>query len=99
MLNFYRQLITLRKAEPVLVYGSYDLILAEDPQIYAYTRTLEKQKLVVICNLSDHDALYHNLELPLRHEQLLLANQEVLPHGVLTQCVLRPYEVRVYRVA
>ena len=53
VLNFYRQLITLRKAEPVLVYGNYDLILAEDPQIYAYTRTLEGQKLVVICNLSD----------------------------------------------
>jgi len=98
VLNFYRRLIALRKAEPVLVDGSFDLVMEDDPQIFAYTRSQNEEQLLVICNLSDQDALYHNPELPLRHEHLLLANQEVLPHGLLMQSVLRPYEARIYRI-
>jgi len=98
VLNFYRRLIALRKAEPALIYGRYDLIMERDRQIYAYTRNLDEQELVVICNLTNHDALYSHLDFSLRHEQLLLANHEVLPHGETMRFVLRPYEARVYRV-
>jgi len=99
VLNFHRRLIALRKAEPVLIYGSFDLVMEDDPQIFAYTRSLGGEQLLVICNLSDQDALYHNAELPLHHEHLLLANQKVLPHRLLMQSVLRPYEARIYRIA
>jgi len=99
VLNFYRRMIALRKAEPAFVYGRYELLLEEDPQIYAYTRTLEGEQFVVISNISGQDALYSHLDFKLQHEQLLLANQEVLPHGDLMQLVLRPFEARVYRVS
>ena len=98
VLNFYRRLIALRKAEPALIYGQYDLIMDRDRQIYAYTRTLDEQQLVVICNLTNHDALYSHLDFNLSHAQLLLANRPVLPHGDTMRFVLRPYETRVYRV-
>src|SRR5699024_11426266 len=37
-------------------YGSYDLILPEDRQLFAYTRTLGDQRLLCVVNLSDEPA-------------------------------------------
>lgn len=48
--NYYKQLIALRKKYKVIVYGSYELLLAEHTEIYAYSRTLEDQRLLVILN-------------------------------------------------
>lgn len=99
ILNFYRRLIRLRKQEPALIYGRYELIAETDRHIYAYTRTLGKQRLVVICNLSSHDALYSHLDFHLNHDQLLLANYPVRPHGKEFRLVLHPFEARIYRVS
>ena len=49
---YYQQLIRLRKENPVIVYGRYDLLLAEDEQIYAFTRTLEDDRLLVMLNFT-----------------------------------------------
>ena len=32
---YYQRLIKLRKEKPIIVHGSYDLILGDDPEIYA----------------------------------------------------------------
>ena len=52
VLHYYQRLIRLRKENPVVVDGVYDLILDDDPAIYAYTRALGSQRLVVILNFS-----------------------------------------------
>lgn len=96
--NFYRSLIQLRRTEQVFVYGTYDLIMAQDTQVYAYTRTLDKTKMAVICNLTGKSACYDVPELILQHKNLLLANYEVISHADLSQFELRPYESRIYRV-
>ena len=59
--NHYRQLIALRKAHPVIVYGHYQSYLDKDRQFFVYTRTLEDQKLLVIANFSSQPG---RLELP-----------------------------------
>jgi oligo-1,6-glucosidase len=38
--SFYRQLIALRHAEPVVSHGTFTMLLPDDPHIYAFTRTL-----------------------------------------------------------
>ncbi|MDT3426626.1 oligo-1,6-glucosidase [Paenibacillus forsythiae] len=50
---FYRKLIQLRKEHEIMVYGKYDLILDDHEEIYAYTRTWNDEKWLVICNFSD----------------------------------------------
>ena len=50
--HFYQALIRLRHTHEIIVYGSYDLLLPDDPQVYAYTRTLNGQKLLCVCNLT-----------------------------------------------
>jgi alpha-glucosidase len=96
ILNFHKKLITLKKENHLFIYGAYDLILPEDEQIYAYTRTLESKKAVIICNLTDKAAVYEHKDIELAHEALLLSNYEVEHHEKSTSLVLRPYETRIY---
>ena len=48
----YQKLIEVRKGSAAVQKGSFQLLLPDDPQIFAYTRTWEKEKLLVVCNLS-----------------------------------------------
>lgn len=98
VLNFYKSLIALRKSDPLWIHGLYDLILPNDTQIYAYTRTHEGKKALVIANISDKPAKYSEPSLALNSENLLLANYEVTPHAKVTQIDLRPYEARIYAI-
>ncbi|OZM56339.1 glucohydrolase [Lottiidibacillus patelloidae] len=99
ILSFYKKMISLKKENDVFTYGIYDLILEDDKQIYAYTRTLNAEdKVVVIANLTDKEANYSFSELQLSSENLLLNNYHVSEHEAITEINLMPYEARVYRV-
>lgn len=95
VLNFYRALIRLRKSEPTLIYGRYQLLMAAHPQIYAYTRTLNKTQMLILCNLSAEEAACESQIMPAEGQAPLLSNYP----SVTDQLLLRPYEARVYRLA
>ena len=99
VLHYYRQLIRLRRENPVMVYGTYDLILADHPQIYAFTRTLDDDRLLVILNFSG-DAPVFDLPagLSFSGERLLVGNYPVDEAEAINRIALRPYETRVYRL-
>ncbi|WHY78540.1 alpha-glucosidase [Neobacillus sp. WH10] len=96
VLNFYKKLIRLKKAKEVFTYGTYELLLKDDTQIYVYTRTLDKEKMIVIANLSAKPAEFQGVSLDNRN--LLLNNYPVSKHQSLERITLKPYETRVYRV-
>jgi oligo-1,6-glucosidase len=52
VLNYFRELVQLRKENPVLVYGDYELLLPEHSAIYAYTRGYEGKLWTVLLNFS-----------------------------------------------
>jgi oligo-1,6-glucosidase len=52
-LQHYRKLIALRHELPVVAYGDFTMLLAQDPQIYAFTRRLEDVELLVLANFSE----------------------------------------------
>lgn len=58
VLNFYKKLIKLKKSNEALIYGVYDLILEEDEDIFAYTRTLNNEKFLIMANLTGENAKY-----------------------------------------
>ena len=97
--NFYKKMIALKKEHDVLNYGTYDLLLEDDPQIYAYTRTLNDEKIVVISNISKEEAVYNEDLFALERKRLLLNNYEVAEHEEVTTIALKPYETRVYRIS
>ena len=98
VLSFYRDMIKLRKEEEVFVYGNYDLILEEDENIYAYTRTLNGSTGLVICNTSAEEVEYSYEKLPVSSTALKLQNYDVEEHKGETTFTLKPYETRVYVV-
>lgn len=109
ILSFYKKMIRLKKEHEVFTYGTYDLLHEFHPQIFAYTRTLEKDKVVVIANLSPQevgldcvpdqvDGHGNESGQVLEHENLLLNNYEVPKHEPLQTIELKPYETRVYRL-
>ncbi|PQQ51759.1 glucohydrolase [Bacillus thuringiensis] len=97
--NFYKKMIALKKEHDVLNYGTYDLLLEDDPQIYAYTRTLQDEKVIVISNISKEEAVYNEGSFALERKRLLLNNYEVAEHEEVTTIALKPYETRVYRIS
>jgi oligo-1,6-glucosidase len=50
--HHYRRLIELRHTERIVTDGAFELVLADDEQVYAYTRTLEDEAWLVLGNFS-----------------------------------------------
>jgi oligo-1,6-glucosidase len=97
--HYYKKLIQLRKENPVIVYGTYDLILDSHEEIYAFTRTLEEESLLVILNFSGNNPEFQLPEnIAFVSTELLISNYEVKPNEDIHQITLRPYEARVYRL-
>ncbi|KMV36142.1 glycoside hydrolase family 13 protein [Franconibacter pulveris] len=93
VLNFYRQMIHLRKREKALVYGRYDLLLDDHEQIYAYSRLYGDERFVVLCNMSGKAAVWDEEALTLEGAQCVLANVAEWEEGYR----LRAWEARVYK--
>ena len=56
--HYYRKLIRLRKALDVIVYGHYDLLEPEHPELFAYVRSWENDRLLTVCNWAEHELSY-----------------------------------------
>src|SRR5690606_17385342 len=97
ILNYYKKMIKLRKADELLIYGKYDLILPEDEQVYAYTREWNGEKAVIIVNMFGQEA---QITLP---EELNSYRFELVLSSIHTSAsyeqhmTLAPYEARIYR--
>ncbi|MDO5409059.1 MAG: alpha-glucosidase [Lachnospiraceae bacterium] len=94
---YYQKLIRLRKEYEVIVYGKYELLLPEDKDLYVYTRELEDEKLLVICNFSENRRMF---ELPAewKPENMthLIGNYGRTEAEYRME--LKPYEAVVYRM-
>ena len=90
--KYYQKLIKLRHESELIVYGTYDLILDDDKDIYAYIRTLGDEKLIVYCNFSDNT---REVELPeeFTNGKVLISNY--IDAKVNHKITLRPYEAIV----
>lgn len=53
--HHHRRLIELRHADPVVALGDFTMLLPEDEQVYAYTRELDGDALLVVVNVSGED--------------------------------------------
>ncbi|MBS4906558.1 MAG: alpha-glucosidase [Ruminococcus sp.] len=90
--KYYQKLIKLRHESELIVYGTYDLILDDDKDIYAYIRTLGDEKLIVYCNFSENT---REVELPeeFTNGKVLISNY--IDAKVNQKITLRPYEAIV----
>ncbi len=90
--KYYQKLIKLRHESDLIVYGTYDLILDDDKDIYAYIRTLGDEKLIVYCNFNENT---REVELPeeFTNGKILISNYN--DAKISEKITLRPYEAIV----
>ena len=94
---YYQRLIRLRKEKPIIVHGNYDLILDEHQEIYAFTRTLEDERLLVILNFTRNKPVFALPDsVSFSDKELLISNYSVDPVEDVRLLTLQPYEARVY---
>lgn len=92
ILNYYKSMIKLRKENEALVYGTYDLLLPEDEQVYAYTRTLDSERFLIVTNLTKEAASIESLYDLVHDARIVLSNSD--SEGL----ELAPFEARIYKL-
>lgn len=96
VLNHFRKMVKVRKDNKVLVYGDYQLIQAEHPEIYVYTRILGDKKMLVLLNFTPQDANITLSEINNRKETLI-NNYETLDI-TNEKVMLKPYQAVIVSI-
>ena len=91
---YYKKLIRLRKEEPILIYGSFELLCPEDTHVFAYTREWEGKKWLVAGNFYEEPVCFGYPG----KGRALLSNYEQDSETRLEQMKLRPYEAAIYEI-
>jgi len=90
----YQKLISLRKENPLIVYGDFKLVLEDNDSIFAFTRTLDDQVLLVINNFSS-DQVCLNSVFDYKDYQLILSNYQK-DYSAIKQEWFRSYRLSPY---
>jgi oligo-1,6-glucosidase len=93
VLNYFREMVRLRKENPVLIYGKYTLLDKDNPGVYAYARELNGKKILVMLNFKDKPASA-NTGIDTSKAKVLLHNYASPSKGGL----LQPYEAVIYEL-
>ena len=88
--HYYQKLIRLRKENEIIVYGNYELLLPDDENIFAYIRTLDNQKLLVVCNFSKSEQKFDFSGY--ENAKVLISNYN---RDARKDGILKPYEATV----
>lgn len=92
----YKKLINIRKHNDTIIYGNYKLLLPEDKNVFAYSRELNGDKIVVVCNFYNKEVNL-NFNEDFNNVEILLSNYK--DSSILMKDLkLRPYEAIMYRV-
>jgi oligo-1,6-glucosidase len=95
VLNHFRKMVALRKDNLLLVYGEYEIIQEEHPTIYAYSRTLDDEKMTVLLNFSESES---SISLPnFDHSKKVLINNYNEFSVDKNTITLKPYQAVVLK--
>lgn len=94
VLQHFKSLTALRKNNAALVHGRYSLLAADHKQVYAYTRTMNGQKFLVLLNFSNTPATITLPEIK-KIKQTLINNYTGLSHEKAT-ITLEAYQATVH---
>jgi oligo-1,6-glucosidase len=99
VLNYYKQLIKLRKSSPLYVYGETEILHKADDNIYAYVRQYEGEASLVVLNFSGDKQVYTLPEKwakKMQDSALAISNYSSTQGSAILN--LKPYEARVYKL-
>lgn len=96
---YYQKLIKLRHEMPIITDGVYELLDADNEQVYTYLRRGKKETLVVLANFTEETIMYRlGDEWKEKEGRLLLSNYETAPETFSGEITLEPYGAYVYHI-
>ena len=92
----YQKLIQLRKEHSLIVYGKYELLLPDHPELFVYTRSYGEEKWLIVANFSE---TVNRVSLTQKTTSLkpIISNGKKESYN-LNELVLSPYETFVVKV-
>lgn len=94
--RFYQDLLKLRKNYPVAVDGKFELLSADDSDVFAYTRSLGSKSMLVVGSFSPHKVRFDIPKKRFETGTKVLGNYADAAISVSDTLYLRPYEGIVY---
>ncbi len=96
----YKELIRLRKEYNIISHGSFIPLYEEDDQIFAYMRSYEGERLLVINNFYKEETIFElpkKIDLEGSKMKILTSNYKDSSEDI-KNLILRPYESIVYHI-
>jgi alpha-glucosidase len=93
ILTFYKDLIKLKKSDDLYTYGNFELVDADNPKVFAYTRTLNNKRALIVGNLSNKTSGL-NIDITFDDSKIKLHNY----NSAIDLTNLKPYEAFVIQL-
>ena len=94
----YKKLIEIRKSNETIIYGDYNLLCEDDKNIFAYTRKLNGDTILVVCNFYKEPVEFNFNEEYTGALEILISNYKD-SSSEINNLKLRPYEAIMYRIS
>lgn len=86
--GFYKRLLQIKKENPALIYGDFELVSGKDDRYFIFKRKYESDCVTVICNFEDEIFI----DADVADGSIILSNYK--EHNSNSY---KPYEIRVYK--
>jgi oligo-1,6-glucosidase len=93
VLQYFKDMVQLRKKHATLIYGDYKPVDENNKQLFAYTRSLDKDQFLIVLNFSDQAAILHS-SIETKPENIVISNYET-PNK---NNVYQPYAAVIYQI-
>ena len=98
ILNYFKKVVSFRKENPSLIYGSYHLLDAENPQSYTFLRKTGADTYLIMLNFSPKAAI-STPGIDMSNAHVLLDNYGDRSHMAPQKDItLRPFEAIVFQL-
>lgn len=99
VLNYFKQMVQVRKDHLTLVYGDYQLLLKDNEQVYAYTRFLGDERYLILLSFSEEKAYFELKDFSGSTLNLLISNDANTALKANATFEMSPYQACVYKLA
>jgi len=98
-LSYFKRIVALRKSSPVLIYGDYEVYDIENPDVYCYVRTEQKDKVLVLLNFSTKNLNYSlDKSIDASNAKMLINNYDVITAVNQNSVQLKPWQALIFKL-
>lgn len=98
-LSYFKKMVALRKSSPVLVYGDYQVLDINNPDVYCYTRTDGQEKMLIILNFSAKAFSYPlDKNIDISSAKVLMNNYNDSTSFTGNEIHLKPWQALVFKL-